>query len=194
MDSRNRPRMLIMVAEPTLLKAAVHTDPSLRTADVLPIPALCPLVLLVGTGGFTVGEAMYSCRDTVTSMRGCIMKTRPFVVLGLILFFTPPMCAQSTVTKKAITCRAMEVFVSEPLGVSVVVFHQSDKADGPRLGELLLAHAGEQVEFETPDGKKHAATVERVKSCFGRGLIMFSTKGTKLVANQDFVVYFSVPQ
>ena len=94
----------------------------------------------------------------------------------------------------AISCRTMEVFVSAPLGVTAVVFHQSDKADGPRLGKLLLAHTSEQVEFETPDGKKHTATVERVKSCFGRGLLLFRTREAELSANQDFVVHFSPPK
>jgi hypothetical protein len=114
------------------------------------------------------------------------------ILLGLCFLLAPAASAQKKAGEGTITCRAMEVFVAEPLGTTAVIFHQSDKADGPRLGELLLAHSGEQVEFETPDGQRHSATVERVKSCFGRGLLLFSTKEAKLAAKDDFVLHFSV--
>jgi hypothetical protein len=114
------------------------------------------------------------------------------VLLGFVLFLALPVGAQTLAAKGTITCRAMEVFVSQPLGVTAVIFHQSNTADGPRLGELLLAHTGEEVEFETPDGRQHAATVERVRSCFGRGLLLFESKEGTLAAKKDFVLHFSV--
>jgi hypothetical protein len=113
----------------------------------------------------------------------------PFAVLMILI---PAAAAQRETEGETITCRAMEVFVAKPLGATAVIFHQRDKADGPRLGELLLAHTGEEVEFETPDGKSHPATVERVKSCFGRGLLLFATKEAKLAAKDEFVLHFSV--
>jgi len=88
----------------------------------------------------------------------------------------------------AITCRAMEVFVAEHSGATAVIFHQRDKADGPRVGEFILAHSGEEAEFETADGQRHHATVFRVKSCFGRGLLLFPSSEGKLAENDDFVL------
>ncbi|MGE5326807.1 MAG: hypothetical protein ACM3NO_07190 [Deltaproteobacteria bacterium] len=122
------------------------------------------------------------------------MKKSLFALFVFVLAAIPVTGARATKDGERISCRAMEVFVSEPLGVTAVIFHQSDKADGPRLGELLLAHTGEQVEFETPDGKQHAATVERVKSCFGRGLLLFAAKEANLTPNQDFAVHFPAPK
>jgi hypothetical protein len=119
------------------------------------------------------------------------MTKKYFVLLGLILFFTQPAGAQKQATGGTITCRAMEVFVADRIGVTAVIFHQRDKADGLRLGELLLAHTGQEVEFETADGQKHRATVERIKSCFGRGLLLFRAGEAKLAAKQDFVVHFT---
>ena len=84
----------------------------------------------------------------------------------------------------------MEVFVAERQGATVVMFHQRDKADGPRLGELLLAHSGEEVQFETRDGRRHRATVARMKSCFGRGLLIFAARAARLVEKEDFVLRF----
>ena len=48
-----------------------------------------------------------------------------------------------------IICSVMEAFEEGKLGVRAIVFHQHNKADGPRLGALLLAHSGEEMELET---------------------------------------------
>ena len=118
------------------------------------------------------------------------MAMKILVVGALIspLFFAA--VAQKQAGEGTIECRAMEVFQAERLGATAVIFHQSDKADGPRLGELLLARSGEDVEFETHDGHAHRATVARVKSCFGRGLLLFATSDAQLAAGDDFVLRF----
>jgi hypothetical protein len=121
------------------------------------------------------------------------MKTKRCVLLlGVFLLLAPTARAQQEAKEgTTITCRAMEVFVAGPIGATAVIFHQRDKADGPRLGELLMAHSGEEVEFETADGKRHPATVGRVKSCFGRGLLLFASKEATLAAKGDFVLHFA---
>ena len=116
-----------------------------------------------------------------------------FALLGLVLLvLVSEAPAQKKAEEATVACRAMEVFVSERVGATAVIFHQRDKADGPRLGELLLAHSGEEVEFETSDGQRHLATVERVKSCFGRGLLLFTANETKIAANEEIVLHFHV--
>jgi len=92
--------------------------------------------------------------------------------------------------ERSVVCRVMEVFRAERLGMSAVIFHQRDRADGPRLGELLLAHSGAEAEFETRDGRRHRATVVRMKSCFGRGLLFFATDEVKLGEKEEFVLRF----
>lgn len=119
------------------------------------------------------------------------MKTKYHAIVGVFLLLAPVAVAQKKAEGGTITCRAMEVFVADRIGATAVIFHQRDKADGPRLGGLLLAHSGEEVEFETSDGHRHRATVARVKSCFGRGLLLFAAKDIKLAANDDFVLHFS---
>jgi len=84
----------------------------------------------------------------------------------------------------------MEVFEAEPLGATVVIFHQREKADGPRLGDLLLARSGTEAEFTLSEGKPHRATVFRVRSCFGRGLLIFPSAEAKLAEKDDFVLRF----
>jgi hypothetical protein len=82
----------------------------------------------------------------------------------------------------------MEAFEEGRLGVRAIVFHQRDKADGPRLGSLLLTHSGEEMELETAGGRRYRATVFRVKSCFGRGLVLLPTSKLKLGEQDEFTL------
>jgi hypothetical protein len=92
--------------------------------------------------------------------------------------------------QSTVACRVMEVFVAERVGATAVIFHQRDKADGPRLGDLLVAHSGEEVEFQTSDGRWHRATVVRIRSCFGRGMLLFRLGEARLTEKQEFVLRF----
>ncbi len=89
-----------------------------------------------------------------------------------------------------LSCRVMEVHASAELRVITVVFHQKDKNDGPRLGALLGKHSGASVEFQTADGAWHRAQVFRLKSCFGRGLLILAADEAKLAERRDFVLKF----
>lgn len=128
------------------------------------------------------------------------MPKRILIAAGLLLLLGSAAVAQTanktqspapaSAAPPAVTGRVMEAFNSQLSGATAVIFHQRDKADGPRLGELILAHSGEEVEFETTDGKRHRATLFRLKSCFGRGLLLFPSSKTKLAENDDFVLRF----
>ena len=87
-----------------------------------------------------------------------------------------------------VICSVMEAFEEGKLGVRAIVFHQRDKADGPRLGSLLLAHSGKEMELETTGGRRYRATVFRVKSAFGRGLVLVPTSKLKLGEHDEFTL------
>ena len=118
------------------------------------------------------------------------MVKKPFGIVGLFLLLASAVLVQKPTQDMTINCRVMEALVAERAGATAVIFHQRDKADGPRLGELLLAHSGEGVEFETPDRRWHRATVARMKSCFGRGLLIFAAGEAKLAEKENFVLRF----
>jgi hypothetical protein len=134
---------------------------------------------------------VYFRRYHAACREGFEMAKKLCVLPAILMLWVPAWAAQKQAGKETINCRAMEVFQSKQLGTTAVIFHQRDKADGPRLGALLLAHSGEDVEFETSDGRRHSATVGRVKSCFGRGLLLFRSKEAKLAAKDDFVLQFA---
>ena len=122
-------------------------------------------------------------------------KLRPTITLAISLVImvcdlsrsAPAHGAATKPATEGVACRVMESFEDDRLGVRAIVFHQRDKAEGPRLGALLLAHSGDIMEIETADGHRHRATVFRVKSCFGRGLLLVQRE-IKLVGNDEFIL------
>jgi hypothetical protein len=85
----------------------------------------------------------------------------------------------------------MEVFEEGKLGVRAVIFHQRDKVDGPRLGSLLLEHSGEEMALETIGGQRYRATVFRVKSAFGRGLVLVPAGKLNLREHDEFKLHLT---
>jgi hypothetical protein len=100
----------------------------------------------------------------------------------------PAQAAATDAGNRPIICSVMESFEEQKLGIRAIVFHQRDKIDGPRLGDLLLKHSGEEMELEASGGRRYRATVFRVKSCFGRGLAVIPIVRLKLDENDEFTL------
>jgi len=92
------------------------------------------------------------------------------------------------VAGETVACRVLEAHTSGRDGITVVIFHQRNKADGPRLGDLIRALDGKSVRFEQADAKPHSATLFRLKSCFGRGLLVFSSARARLEDKDEFLL------
>jgi hypothetical protein len=97
---------------------------------------------------------------------------------------------QSAPAGGAVICRVLEAKTVERMNVAVVLFHQAQKSDGERLGQLLRAHDGASVEFETSDARPHTATVLRLGTCFGRGLLVFPATEARLAKQDQFWLRF----
>lgn len=89
-----------------------------------------------------------------------------------------------------VTCHALETHTNAQPGVSIVIFNQKIKDDHERLSDLLKDNEGASVEIKAADGKWHAASVARLKSCFGRGLLFFPGETSPVQERDDFVVRF----
>ena len=99
----------------------------------------------------------------------------PVVALSLILpMFSGSQAAKqpTTVDSGTIACRALEAHTDDELKVTVIVFHQRDEAQRSQLAVLLREHSGETVEVQAANGVWRRARMVRLKSCFGRGLLM----------------------
>jgi hypothetical protein len=108
------------------------------------------------------------------------------VAIGTAAAQPPPASAPSSAP--LVACRVLEVHTDATLGLTVVVFHQRDDDDRSRVGALLRAHDGAAIEFRTSDGASHPATVMRLKSCFGRGLLLFRAGAATLIEKDDFLL------
>lgn len=97
---------------------------------------------------------------------------------------------KSSLAGGAVICRVLEAKTVERMKVAVVLFHQAQKSDGERLGQLLRQHDGASVEFETRDARPHAATVLRLGACFGRGLLVFPAGEARLAKQDQFWLRF----
>jgi hypothetical protein len=71
-----------------------------------------------------------------------------------------------------IACRALEVHSDAELKTAIIIFHQSDQSQRNELGVLLHNHSGDMVEIQGSDGGWHPAHMVRLKSAFGRGMLM----------------------
>jgi hypothetical protein len=109
---------------------------------------------------------------------------RMTMAAALLLIILPaPGVAQEaplpqTAEPRPIACRALESHTDKELNVAVIIFHQRDEAERDRLATLLHAHSGEVVEIRAGDSGWRRARLLRLKSCFGRGLLLVSAPAT----------------
>ncbi len=93
-------------------------------------------------------------------------------------------------SEQNIWCRVLEIETSSQNALTLVVFHHRDAQERELLGALLRERSGTSVHFQTADGAWHPATVLRLKSCFGRGLLLFSAGAPHLTERDNFLLKF----
>jgi hypothetical protein len=125
-------------------------------------------------------------------------KNLPSLLLGawIFLFASQTWTAQESHSAPAagsevIACRVLEAHTSRRTETTVAVFHQKDDKDRARLAGFLRKQPEMSVEFQTADGAWHPATVFRLKSCFGRGLLIFAAGTAQLGTGDTFLLKLS---
>jgi len=96
-------------------------------------------------------------------------------LIAMLIVLSVHLAAQDRADAELVLCRVLEVYSDDALKVSVVVFHQKDEAQRSQLTALLREHSGAMVELQAADGKWRPARLARLKSCFGRGLLILPT-------------------
>jgi hypothetical protein len=72
----------------------------------------------------------------------------------------------------SIACRVMERHADKEHSTVLILFHQRDKPDQPKLKEFLVQHDGGTIQIQIGSGEWQKATVWRIRNCFGRGLLV----------------------
>lgn len=125
------------------------------------------------------------------------MRTRlRFAILCANFCVTTMLCVAShsaarqsaSAETSAISCRVLEAHASANPAVTVIVFHQQRKEDQDRLGALLRSHSGESVEIQVGDAAWTSVTIFRLKSCFGRGLMVLPPGAPTMKDGSTFVL------
>jgi hypothetical protein len=98
--------------------------------------------------------------------------------------------SQARAEQKNVSCRVLESHTSAERGVTIVIFHQSAKEDQAGLSNLLKQNEGTTIEWKSGDEKWHPATVMRLKSCFGRGLLVVPTGSAAPKEGETFLLKF----
>ena len=95
---------------------------------------------------------------------------------------------------RVVACRVKEAHSSRDPAAGLVVFSQRDKTDADRFRELLRrAEEGGAVEFQSGEGAEwRPASVVRLKSCFGRGLLILRGGTTPPPDGSTFLLRFPV--
>ncbi len=91
----------------------------------------------------------------------------------------------------AIECRVLEAHISATPPVLLVIFHQRDKKDQPHLAELLKEKTGSMADVQVGDSPWTNATVFRLKSSFGRGLLVLPAGVLEMKSGGTFRIRFS---
>jgi hypothetical protein len=102
---------------------------------------------------------------------------RNSVSLAVLLLLLPILAGAQTQPRPLpviLACRALETHTDPNSKIIVIVFHQRDVAQRAELAVLLRDHSGQSVEIQGADGGWHPARMFRLKSCFGRGLLMLA--------------------
>ena len=95
---------------------------------------------------------------------------------------------------RVVACRVKEAHTSREPAAGLVVFPPRDKADADRFRSLRRrAEEGGAVEFQSSDGGAwQAASVVRLKSCFGRGLMVLPAGAVPPAEGGTFLLRFPV--
>jgi len=91
---------------------------------------------------------------------------------------------------KIVACRALEAHASAAPAVTAVLFHQQNKEDQARFAVLLRQNSGAGIEIQVSGGNWDKATVFRLKSCFGRGLLLLPASEAAPKDSETFLVKF----
>jgi len=98
------------------------------------------------------------------------------VIAVLVLVFAPPVDAAELTLEAEVLEPTTEVELPalSPHPVQFLVLHHKHDQDQASLAAWLRQHGGAQVTFQTLDGTVHQAVLQRLKHCFGRGLLLYT--------------------
>jgi hypothetical protein len=90
-----------------------------------------------------------------------------------------------------VECRVLEAHTSAAPAALVVIFHQQEKKDQPRLAALIKANSGSDADIQIGGAAWIKARIFRLRTCFGRGMVIMSPEEAALKDGDTFRIRFS---
>jgi hypothetical protein len=98
---------------------------------------------------------------------------------------------QSTAPQSGVVdCKVLETHTGSAPAVVVVIFHQDKKQDQPRLAELLKQKSGSNADVEMGSGPWMKVNVFRLRTAFGRGMLLLPASASALKEGDTFRIRF----
>lgn len=126
------------------------------------------------------------------------LKARLMVFVCVAVLAVPSLLAHQSaspanpVSELAIVqCRVLEAHASGSPAALVVIFHQQVKKDQPRLSALIKANSGSDAEIQIGGAAWTKAPIFRLRTCFGRGMIILPAERAALKDGDTFRIRFS---
>ena len=98
--------------------------------------------------------------------------------LGALLLGNPfSLCAGSLVLEVEVmeSSEGMAIPGAGSAHVRFAVIHHKHERDQTAFSEWLRGHQSDSVNFVASDGNTHQGILHRLKHCFGRGLLLYTT-------------------
>jgi hypothetical protein len=126
------------------------------------------------------------------------LKARLAVFVCAVAFAIPSFAARQAASHPnavpeplIVECRVLEAHASTAPAALVVIFHQQVKKDQPRLSALIKANSGSDADIQIGSAAWKRAPIFRLRTCFGRGMMILSAGETALKDGDTFRIRFS---
>lgn len=124
--------------------------------------------------------------------------TARFAVFACALgIATVPLTARQVATRAnipadsgVIECHVLEAHASPAPAAVVVIFHQQQKQDQPRLAALIKQNSGSAADIQIGGAAWTKITIFRLRTCFGRGMFVLPPE-VNLKDGDTFRIRFS---
>ena len=126
------------------------------------------------------------------------LNARFAVLVCAIAFVVPSLAARQAAShpnaapeSAVVDCRVLEAHASTAPAALVVIFHQLEKKDQPRLAALIKANSGTDADIQIRSSAWTKARIFRLRTCFGRGMMILSPGEAGLKDGDAFRIRFS---
>jgi hypothetical protein len=120
------------------------------------------------------------------------------VLVCAVAFAVPSLAARQATSHPGassesaiVKCRVLEAHTSTAPAALVVIFHQEEKKDQPRLAALIKANSGLDADIQIGSAAWIKAKIFRLRTCFGRGMMILSPGEATLKDGNTFRIRFS---